>query len=331
MQQSSVYTEQIDNQVNSSVKAYIKVKQFPSEIIPRNKKRNKRKRSNQQCLAAKQATMSNLIKQTPIMIADLVAKCPIQCEPDLPKCPEQSNPIRPTSEHAQEVTPCVNRKRSQDMTKSDELVLDMLNQKQTMWDVPITIIEEEFIHAVITSGLTGHLCQDAVHLVLKSIQIKLVEDSKVESIDIPVFRKNPIYKDGVVNLFCEDQKSFDWLEMVVVNPDLMGGMPLVINRVDAKGKFLCAIIIPDRDNILKNPRFILRLLMRQNCWIDVKSWQFVGSEPQSGNYFMKVLVPKEHLDILVSRGRRLAYSISSVYIKFLGQAQRLMFKMYQSL
>ncbi|KPJ17643.1 hypothetical protein RR48_07131 [Papilio machaon] len=326
MNTAMLCTEKIDNQVTSSTKPILKVKELPTENKLRKKKSKAKRASKKRRLkiAKKQALMNDAFKiATPIFFTDMISQYSAQLALTMSQ-PASFDQRKETTPSIKMSFPVVKEtcKRLKEMTKADELVMDRIGQKRSKLDVKAASKEKESgICVVITSGLTGHLSQDAVDLVLDSIHTKLIEDSNIETIYIPVFTKNPQYIDGTVILFCKDQNTFNWLEPVVLNPELMRGMLLTINKVDFKDKLLCGIVIPDRADILKNPRLILQLLSRQNHWIDVNSWQFVGSEPQPQNYFMKVLIPKNHWNVLISRKSTLAYSLGSVFVKFLGQAE----------
>ncbi|XP_014354951.2 uncharacterized protein LOC106708014 [Papilio machaon] len=320
-------TENIDNQVTSSTKPILKVKELPTENKLRKKKSKAKRASKKRRLkiAKKQALMNDAFQiATPIFFTDMISQYSAQIALTMSQ-PASFDQRKETTPSIKMSFPVVKEtcKRLKEMTKADELVMDRIGQKLSNLDVKATASKDKELGVcvVITSGLTGHLSQDAVDLVLDSIHTKLIEDSNIETIYIPVFTKNPQYIDGTVILFCKDQNTFNWLEPVVLNPELMRGMLLTINKVDFKDKLLCGIVIPDRADILKNPRLILQLLSRQNLWIDVQSWQFVGSEPQPQNYFMKVLIPRDHWNILISRKSTLAYSLGSVFVKFLGQAE----------
>ncbi|KPJ04880.1 hypothetical protein RR46_01818 [Papilio xuthus] len=229
--------EKIDNQVTNSFKAVLKVKNFATENKPKKKKTKKRKKNKKKRLQlAKQATMMDSIKtETPLLLGDLIVQHPVKIEKDLISDPVQIKPTvsQPASTNQiKEDTPSIRSvplkqtiKRKKELNKSDELEIDMTEKKRFKFDASAieSTKEESCVCVVITCGLTGHLSKDVADFVLDSIRNKLIEDSKIETIHIPVFTKNPIYIDGTVKLFCEDENAFDWLEPVVVNPDLMGG------------------------------------------------------------------------------------------------------------
>ncbi|CAH2208265.1 jg17343, partial [Pararge aegeria aegeria] len=134
----------------------------------------------------------------------------------------------------------------------------------------------------------------------------------------PAFVGKALLNEGVLKLWCHDEQALSWLQEVVprLKSPREGTGLMLIKQADKPIRVKSALYVPDFDEGIANLQQVLSL---QNPWYKVSSWTlytFKRTTSTPPGLFLVLGIPTEQLDELLSRGRRVAYSTGSIYIRF---------------
>ncbi|CAK1580740.1 unnamed protein product [Parnassius mnemosyne] len=169
----------------------------------------------------------------------------------------------------------------------------------------------------------GHITKEVADDILVAIQKKMISEawsSQDPDASGPVFRGKPVYTEGVLKLWCDDQKALDWLKGNIATLDLKSSTLLTIKKQsEIPQRVKCGILIPDAQGAWKDSRDIGRVLAYQNRWVNIRDWLLLKADKQTDGWFLVVSVPEDHIPTLMKAGRRLACVCGAVYVKFQGR------------
>ncbi|XP_063389050.1 uncharacterized protein LOC134674828 [Cydia fagiglandana] len=132
----------------------------------------------------------------------------------------------------------------------------------------------------------------------------------------PLFRGKPVWANGSLRLWCENQATLAWLKRSVATITLDEGEKVVVKRQSEVPKRVrCGILFP---GVWEDFGEVGRALRYQNPWAEIDRWLLNRREVQGTETFAVVSVPETVVQPLVSRGRRLGFMLGSVYVKFEG-------------
>ncbi|CAK1587094.1 unnamed protein product [Parnassius mnemosyne] len=175
----------------------------------------------------------------------------------------------------------------------------------------------------LTCARSGHITKEVADDILVAIQRKMISEawsSQDPDASGPVFRGKPVYTEGVLKLWCDDQKALDWLKGNIATLDLKSSTLLTIKKQsEIPQRVKCGILIPDAQGAWKDSRDIGRVLAYQNRWVNIRDWLLLKADKQTDGWFLVVSVPEDHIPTLMKAGRRLACVCGAVYVKFQGR------------
>ncbi|CAH0731467.1 unnamed protein product, partial [Brenthis ino] len=135
----------------------------------------------------------------------------------------------------------------------------------------------------------------------------------------PAFNKNPCYSEGVLKLWCLDEKTLTWLKDVISKLHLPTEECnlTVIDQQDIPGKVKVALFLPDFNGEID---LLQRVLIAQNRWCDMTLWNLCSYErttiEKPSGIFLTLNIPKDDVPKIMIRRRQIAFSIGSVSIRF---------------
>lgn len=148
------------------------------------------------------------------------------------------------------------------------------------------------------------------------ITSRILAEAKTPTSPTPVvFLGKPIFGDGALKLWCEDEGTLTWLNAVV------GSLPpetcpkLTVKRQSELSRKLRAVLVlPDCANSLEDTSLVLDY---QNKWALVSQWTvYAHNKSADGALLLTLGIPEKVVPQLMSRGRRLAHNLGSVYVRF---------------
>lgn len=168
----------------------------------------------------------------------------------------------------------------------------------------------------ITTETTGHLSPPSAELIQKALLQRIIAQAMEPATTGeagPSFRGKPIVADGVLKVWCEDQRTLAWLKEAVSNIQPPTKEKLVVKRqIDIQKRVCCGLLVP---GTWESASVIGRTLRYQNPWAKVDQWLFHNLVERTDT-FVVVSVPETIAKELHAHGRRLACGLGSVYVKF---------------
>lgn len=161
----------------------------------------------------------------------------------------------------------------------------------------------------------GCLTKEQADQVLEILKAKLFALFNTNVTQGPTFRGKPSFYGGYLRLWCENDQSLSWLKNAVDGALLPSGEKLIVghNRKDTGTKIPCSVIIPG----IHNNGDIIRVLRYQNPWAKVNSWRFTIKHRNEDKFMLMMMqIPKDVVEVLLKRERRLCFLLGAVYVKF---------------
>ncbi|XP_063621020.1 uncharacterized protein LOC134793379 [Cydia splendana] len=150
----------------------------------------------------------------------------------------------------------------------------------------------------------------------QQIQTRLMEEAKSNNSPGPIFRGKPIYSNGALRLWCEDETTLSWLKRTTSTMTVSSGVKIIIKtRREVEPMVRCGIVLP---GVWDDFTLIVKALRYQNAWAEVDSWKLHRIEKQETDTFAVISVPKVLVKSILGHERRLAFMLGSVYVKFQG-------------
>lgn len=241
---------------------------------------------------------------------------PKKCKGSIPKLEPQPHSSKKIAEKSNKVT----------LNQQPLLIIPKLEYQCTPKGIKVEKVDKAFkAKESATENCSNGLCvavTTKTQVVLTNEQANLIKKSLEEAIlnitlnwtkFTPCFRGKPIIAEGMVKLWCENKKSLKWLKNTVKELHVKNIDELVVRRQDELRKLTCALSIPGSNT---NFAVIKSLLKGQNPWAHIDSWALYSSEQRGENVFLVFGIPCAIIPKLVAKGRRLAYSLGSVYVRF---------------
>ncbi|XP_047037706.1 uncharacterized protein LOC124645366 [Helicoverpa zea] len=180
---------------------------------------------------------------------------------------------------------------------------------------------KESLCIAVTCGHTGILTKDVADTILTGIQKTILKEawSPNNKQPGPAFNGKPVYTEGVLKLWCSNDHTLTWLQKTIADLALSTGHQLIIkSQSEITRRIRCGILIPNEQGAITDSRDIGRILAYQNPQIAVDRWVLQRQEKQQGASFVVVGIPEEQIATLMKSGRRLAFGLGAVYVKFQG-------------
>ncbi|XP_063381899.1 uncharacterized protein LOC134677241 [Cydia fagiglandana] len=171
----------------------------------------------------------------------------------------------------------------------------------------------------VTTATSGHLTSQQSDEVQRQLLALLSQEARQPTSSLPagpLFRGKPVWANGSLRLWCENQATLAWLKRSVATITLDEGEKVVVKRQSEVPKRVrCGILFP---GVWEDFGEVGRALRYQNPWAEIDRWLLNRREVQGTETFAVVSVPETVVQPLVSRGRRLGFMLGSVYVKFEG-------------
>lgn len=170
----------------------------------------------------------------------------------------------------------------------------------------------------VTRDDNAQLSDEQVTLVKKFLQRKILEGIKDPAIAYsPSFNGKPVSADGVLKLWCEDERSLRWLTEVIDSMPSMKGTKFVVRKQgELTRRVRAALFLPECENTLEDTNLVLD---HQNKWALVNTWTvFTHTLQRDGTMFLTLGIPESVVPALLERGRRLSHNLGKVYVRFYG-------------
>lgn len=162
------------------------------------------------------------------------------------------------------------------------------------------------------------LSEEQITSVKQYLDSRICDDMESEDCThIARFRGKPITSDGVLKLWCVDDETLEWLNNAInCLPDTMSMKLAVKKQSELTRKVRAVMVLPDCKRTLEKTR---RVLDHQNKWANVNSWTvYAHSTSAEGALVLTLGIPADLVPALVENERRLAHSLGSVYVRFVG-------------
>ncbi|XP_039753337.1 uncharacterized protein LOC120628784 [Pararge aegeria] len=134
----------------------------------------------------------------------------------------------------------------------------------------------------------------------------------------PSFVGKAFLNEGVLKLWCYDDKALSWLQEIVPrlkSPREGTGLTL-IRQADIPVRIRSALYVPD---FTEEIAILQQMLSLQNPWYKVSSWTLYTYKRTNSNppgVFLVLGIPTEQVEDILAKGRRVSYSTGSIYIRF---------------
>ncbi|XP_023934545.1 uncharacterized protein LOC112043382 isoform X2 [Bicyclus anynana] len=134
----------------------------------------------------------------------------------------------------------------------------------------------------------------------------------------PAFKGKAFLSEGVLKMWCQDDEALLWLKKCIstlVSPK-PGTSLSVIPQTDIPIKVRSGLYVPDFNRDMRQLHQVLKM---QNPWYKIMAWTLYSCQKTVGHppgVFLILGIPKEEVPNLLARGRRVAYSTGSIYIRF---------------
>ncbi|XP_063531884.1 uncharacterized protein LOC134742638 isoform X1 [Cydia strobilella] len=151
----------------------------------------------------------------------------------------------------------------------------------------------------------------------QQLQARLMEDArKSNNSPGPIFRGKPIYSNGALRLWCEDEATLSWLKRTSSAITVSSGVKIIIKiKREVEPLVRCGIVLP---GVWDDFTLIVKTLRYQNAWAEVDSWKLHRIEKQKTDTFAVISVPESLVKNILEHERRLGFMLGSVYVKFEG-------------
>ncbi|XP_061709564.1 uncharacterized protein LOC133519568 isoform X3 [Cydia pomonella] len=165
--------------------------------------------------------------------------------------------------------------------------------------------------------LNGHFSPQLSEEFQQKIQTRLMEEARQPNASPgPIFRGKPIYSNGALRLWCEDETTLSWLKHTTSTINISSGNKIIVkSQRQVEPMVRCGIVLP---GIWDDFSLVAKTLRYQNAWAEVDRWKLHRIEKQETDTFAVVYVPEILVKKILEHGRRLGFMLGSVYIKFQG-------------
>lgn len=162
------------------------------------------------------------------------------------------------------------------------------------------------------------IIEEQANRIKKFLSTMILAATRDPSADFyPSFRGKPIIAEGVLKLWCEDERSRRWL------CETISGLPaetcpklVVKSQSDLTRRVRAALWLPECDNTLEDTKWVLHC---QNQWANVQSWSVLSHSLQrDGTMYLMLGIPESMVPTLLRKERRLSHNLGSVYVRFYG-------------
>lgn len=135
---------------------------------------------------------------------------------------------------------------------------------------------------------------------------------------LPSFRRCPHLREGSLYIWCEDEFAVSWLrEQAPTLLEIPNYTLTVTKQSDIPTRVRAVLFIPGYIGDIPPMYMVLK---RQNPHYDMNKWSLYRCEVTQNKRNGTVLflgIPRDEVDKLLARGRRVAYSYGSIYVRFL--------------
>ncbi|CAG4941123.1 unnamed protein product [Colias eurytheme] len=179
-------------------------------------------------------------------------------------------------------------------------------------------VKGDLIVAITSDTPTGHLNQEQADHILASLQPLLHQEAlNYREGDARIlFKGKPIFKGGVLKLWCDDARTVDWLKAATKKVTLPSGDKICVRRLaDVPRRVRCGILLP---GVWKDMKVVGLQLQYHNDWAQVHRWLLLRAEVQEAETFVVVSIPEDLVSTVMEHNRCLGFFFGSVYIKFQG-------------
>lgn len=168
----------------------------------------------------------------------------------------------------------------------------------------------------VTTATAEPLTAQAAEEVKVHLQERLVKDCIDATNEEPVFQGKPTYANGALKLWCGNHDTVGYLTRIVSEFTLSTGTRLMVKRqCDLVRLVRCGVLLPGK---YPDIWMVRRALQQQNKWARVDTWIFHKVDRQGVITFLTFSAPKDVVQTLIERKRRLCFLLGSVYVKFQG-------------
>ncbi|XP_069364894.1 uncharacterized protein [Maniola hyperantus] len=134
----------------------------------------------------------------------------------------------------------------------------------------------------------------------------------------PAFEGKAFLSEGVLKMWCHDDQALSWLKNVVPNltSPKSGTKLTVIQQTEIPIRVRSGLYVPDYDGEIGQ---LHQVLSHQNPWYKVSQWvlfSYSRTTSSPPGVFLILGIPNEELPTILERGRKVAYSTGTIYIRF---------------
>lgn len=142
-----------------------------------------------------------------------------------------------------------------------------------------------------------------------------------QKVFFPLFRGKPFLSEGVLKIWCEDDRTLDWLRANV--NQLTSPVPnttlAIIKQSEVTRQIKAALLLPGLK--VSCTADIVRahsVLSGQNEWCDVDSWELWAHDQREKGLFLTLGIPETDIPAIMARERRMVYRMGNTYVRFFG-------------
>lgn len=181
-----------------------------------------------------------------------------------------------------------------------------------------TVRSDQYV--AVTDDVTGYISQEMSNRILDGIDDSLIREAvETPGKENPKFGGKPMYEDGHLKLFVEDQYSLTWLQECLAGLATPSNVKLVVKRQsEMVRRIRCGVLIPNDRDKWKTAEEIGRVLHYMNKWAQVERWRVMWADKQRDSWFLVLSVPEDTVPTILKKDRRLLFGSGTVYLRFQG-------------
>ncbi|XP_061725315.1 uncharacterized protein LOC133531196 [Cydia pomonella] len=174
---------------------------------------------------------------------------------------------------------------------------------------------------VITDAKSGKISADQSNAILRGLHQAIVEEARKNIVGAtpPKFKGKPVFAEGQLRVFAEDENSAAWSQRCVKALTLPNISLTAIRQSEMARRVKCGLLIPNINNSSwEDVRQAADGLKYQNEWAKVGTWSIIEILRQDQGWFVAFTISEDLVPAFMERGRSLNCGVGNVYLRFRG-------------
>ncbi|XP_063543396.1 uncharacterized protein LOC134751832 [Cydia strobilella] len=174
---------------------------------------------------------------------------------------------------------------------------------------------------VITDAKSGKISADQSNAILRGLHQAIAEEARKNIVGAtpPKFKGKPIFAEGQLRIFAEDENSAAWSQQCVKALTLPNISLTAVRQSEMARRVKCGLLIPNINNSSwEDVRQAADGLKYQNEWAKVGTWSIIEILRQDQGWFVAFTISEDLVSAFMERGRSLNCGVGNVYLRFRG-------------